>query len=591
MESKHSSGFAPACRPGPLVAKVKPLLLVAMASLLVAMISGSASADATQGRPSSLPDLVGDGVTMNTAAINAAIDHLAKNGGGTLSLPPGRYLTGAIYLKSCVTLHLENGAVIVGSTNLSDYPKNPPPFASQNLLYGRYSIICAIGQHDVAITGEGKIYGQGDHPNFNKQALRDRGWATQDAYLNRVYGLFFMGCRRVQVRNVTLQNLGYRTQLYLDCDDVMVDGMTVDNGKDDHNNDGLDVDGSRNVRISNCYVIAGDDGINLKSSYAACENVAISNCVVRSRCNGFKFGTASRGGFKNVSIANCSIYETGAAGIALQIVDGGVLDGVTVTNLSMNDVGAPLCIRLGNRGQAWIEGQGPAAPGILRNVVIRGITASVTARDGTMASSITGLPGHPVENVTISNVKITLKPGRGKVQLDAFQLKLLNDAKNRVERDFGNEVKRVTLPDVPEVPSDYPEYSMFGALPAYGFFCRHAKNVTFDHIDLDFETAECRSALAMQDVRGCTVDGLRAQSSPGSNPVVMLRDVTDAFLTRCVAQAGTPTFLRVEGDSDHISMRESDLSRAASAVSLESGLETRHIEVGSETAITPASGR
>jgi polygalacturonase len=591
MKSKPSSTFAPACRSGHLVTNLKPLLLGVMASLLVATMSSSASADTTQGRPSSLPDLVGDGVTLNTTALNAAIDHLAKNGGGTLSIPPGRYLTGTIYLKSCVTLHLENGAVIVGSTNLADYPRNPPPFPSQVLLYGRYSLICAIGQHDIAITGEGKIYGQGDHPNFNKKALQDRGWAQQDAYLHRPYGFYFVACRRVQVRNVTLQNLAYRTQLYLDCDDVVVDGMTVDNGKDDHNNDGLDVDGSRNVRISNCYVVAGDDGINLKSSYAACENITICNCVVHSLCNGFKFGTASRGGFKNVSIANCSIYETGAAGIALQIVDGGVLDGVTVANLSMNDVGAPLCIRLGNRGQEWIDGQGPATPGTLRNVVIRGITASVTARDGTMAASITGLPGHPVENVEISDVKITLKPGHGKVQLDAFQLKLLNDARNRVERDFGNEVKRVTLPDVPEVPSDYPEYSMFGALPAYGFFCRHVKNVTFDHIDLDFETAEYRSALAMQDVRGCTVDGLRAKSSPESNPVVMLRDVTDAFLTRCVAQAGTPTFLRVEGDSDHISILESDLARAAFAVSLESGLDKRHITVGPGTGITPAPGR
>jgi hypothetical protein len=562
-----------------------------MTSLFFALMSSSASADATQGKPPSLQDLVGDGVTLNTTAINVAIDHLSKNGGGTLSIPPGRYLTGTIYLKNCITLHLENGAVIVGSTNLADYPENQPPFPSTVLEYGRYSLIYAAGQHDIAITGEGRIDGQGSSPNFTKKDLRARGWSAQDVYMKRPFGLCFVGCRRVQVRNVTLQNTAFWTEDYLDCDDVVVDGVTVDNRKDDYNNDGIDVDGSRNVRISNCSFVAGDDGICLKSSYAVCENITVSNCVIRALCNGIKCGTASRGGFKNITIANCSIFETGAAGIALQIVDGGVLDGVTVTNISMNDVGTPIFIRLGNRAKAWIDGQKPASPGVMRNVVISGITATLATKGGTGASSISGLPGHPVENVTISHVKIALTPGFGKVPLDAFQLKFQNDAKNTVERDFGNEVKRVTLQDVPERPSDYPEFSMFGALPAYGFFCRHAKNLVFDDIDLEFETSEYRSALAMQDVRGCIVDGLRAQSSLGSNPVVMLRDVTDAFLTRCVAQAGTPTFLRVEGESDHISIRESDFSRAASALSLESGLETRHIKVGSETAVTPAAGR
>jgi polygalacturonase len=581
----------PVRRSGFPAATLTPLLLSAIAALVLVTASGCASSNVTQSERSSHPGFVPDGVTMNTAAINAAIVRLSEAGGGTLSFPPGRYLTGTIYLKSGVTLHLENGAVIVGSTNIADYPKNQPPFPSKTLEFGRYSLIYAGGQHDLAITGGGKIYGRGSSPNFTKKDLQVRGLSTEDVYQKRPFGLCFVGCRRVQVRNVTLQDTAFWTEDYLDCDDVVVDGVTVDNRKDDYNNDGIDVDGSRNVRISNCHIVAGDDGVCLKSSYAACENITVSNCVIRTLCNGFKCGTASRGGFKNISVANCTIFETGAAGIALEIVDGGVLDGVTVTNISMNDVGTPIFIRLGNRAKAWIDGQEPASPGILRNVVISAITATLATKDGTGASSISGLPGHPVENVTIRNVKIVLTPGYGKVPLDAFQLKFQTDAKKTVERDFGNEVKRVTLQDVPERPLDYPEFSMFGALPAYGFFCRHANNLTFDHINLGFDTAEYRSALAMQDVRGCIVDGLRAKSSPESNPVVLLRDVTDAMLTRCVAQAGTPTFLRVEGDSDHISILESDLSRAASAVSLESGLENRHIGVGPGTDVTRASGR
>lgn len=591
MKLKHSSAFAPARPPGLLFTNLQPLLLGAMASLLVAMMPGPAFADATQGRPASLQGLVSDGVTMNTAAINAAIDRLSEAGGGTLSIPPGRYLTGTIYLKSCVTLHLENGAVIVGSTNIADYPENQPPVPTKALEFGRYSLIYAAKQYDVAITGDGKIDGQGDSPSFNKKSLLARGWLPEDVYLKRPFGLCFVGCRHVQVRNVTLQNTAFWTQDYLDCDDVVVDGVTVDNLKYDCNNDGIDVDGSRVVRISNCFLVTGDDGIDFKSAYSACENITVENCIIHALCNGIKTGTASRGGFKNISIANCSFYQTGLAGIALEVVDGGVLDGFTVANLSMNDVGTPIFIRLGNRGKKWIDGQGPVSPGVLRNVVISGITATLSEKTGTLASSITGQPGYPVENITVSNVKITIKPGFGKVQLDPYQLQLQNNAKNAVEKNFGNEVKNVTLQQVPEKPSDYPEYSVFGALPAYGFFCRHANNLTFDNIDLSFEKADYRSALAFQDVHGLIIDGLRASSLPGSNPVLLFRDVTDAFLTGCVAEEGTPVFLGVNGDSDHISLGNSDLSRAASATSMESGLENRHIRVDSETDVKRVPGR
>ena len=551
-------------------------------------IASSSAADGTGQLLSTAPrGLVGDGTTLNTATINAAIDQLSQAGGGTLSFSPGRYLTGTIYLKSGVTLHLENGAVIVGSTNIADYPENPPPFPSKTLEYGRHSLIYASGQHDIAITGEGKIFGQGSDPNFTKKDLLARGLSAQDAYMKRPFGLCFVGCRRVQVRNVTLQNIAFWTQDYLDCDDVVIDGVTVDNRKDDYNNDGIDVDGSRSVRIANCNISAGDDGICLKSSYSPCENITVTNCVVSALCNGVKFGTASRGGFKNVAVANCAICETGLAGIALEIVDGGVLDGVTVANLTMNDVGTPIFIRLGNRSKAWIEPQGPASPGTLRNVNISGIVATLSAKNGTQACSITGLPGHPVENISISHVRIILTGGFGRVPLDAFQHKFQDDAQSMVERKFGGDIRQVTVQSVPERPADYPEYSMFGPLPAYGFFCRHAKNLAFDHIEMEFAPAELRSAFALHDVQGFLVDGLRAQSSPQSNPVVLLRDVRDAFLIHSIATAGTPVYLRVEGDSEQITLLESDLSRSTTAASIEAGLERRRVNVGDSPRAAP----
>jgi hypothetical protein len=264
---------------------------------------------------------------------------------------------------------------------------------------------------------------------------------------------------------------------------------------------------------------------------------------------------------------------------------------VTVSNLVMNDVSTPIFIRLGDRGQGWIDGQGRAAPGMIRNVAISNVTATVSARDGTMAASITGLPDHPVENVTLSQIRITLQPGHGKVPLDNFQLTRLNAARNRVEQEFGNDITRLKVQDVPERPADYPEYSMFGPLPAYGFFCRHVKGLMLDRVGLAPETAERRSALALHDVHGVTVCGWRSPTTPQSNPVFLFRDVTDALLTGCFAQAGTPAFLRVEGDSDHITLLGSDLSRAASVISLEDGLSKRHIRALSEPDVTPATGR
>jgi Glycosyl hydrolases family 28 len=525
---------------------------------------------------------VGDGVTMNTRAFNSVIDSISKRGGGALSIPPGRYLTGTIYLKSGVTLNLESGAEILGSTNLADYPKNPPPAPTTTLEFGQYSLIYAAGQHDIAITGEGKIYGQGSDSNFTKTFLIAHGWSATDAYLKRPYGLCFVGCRHVQVRNVTLENMAFWTEDYLDCDDVLVDGISVNNLKEDYNNDGIDLDGSRDVRISNCNFVAGDDAICLKSSYSMCENVAISNCVARSLCNGIKFGTASRVGFKNISISNCVIYETGLAGLALEIVDGGIMDGVTISNLTMDDVGTPIFIRLGNRAKKFLEDQPDIGIGTLKNIIISDITATVFEKNGTFACPISGLPDHPIENVRISNVNIALKNGYSNEHLDEFQHHNLNTTSQIIGKDLDNKIKSLTAQQVPENPADYPEYSMFGPLPAYGFFCRHVKNIFFNNVDLSFEKPEYRTAFICYDVHELNIDGLHAQSSMESNPLLLFRDVTDAFLSRCTAPDETPVFLRLEGNSDHILIFASDLSHAVSAISLEAGIQKDGVKIGKD---------
>ena len=487
---------------------------------------------------------VADGQTLNTAALNRLVAEASAAGGGTVYFPAGTYLTGTIFLQSGVTLRLDSGATILGSTDLADYPENPPPRKSSHLEFGRYALISADGQHDIALVGPGRIRGQGSHPNFTKKDLIARGWSKTDAYLKRPYGLSFVRCRRVTVQDVALEDIAFWCQHYLDCDDVVVHGVSVDSLKHDYNNDGIDIDSSRRVRVSDCHFRAGDDAICLKASYRDCEDITITNCTGTSYANGVKFGTASNGGFKNIAISNLVFDGVGAAGIALEIVDGGTMDGVALSNIVMRDVGSAIFIRLGNRGSRWIDEMEKPGIGTLRNVSIDHVVASVRGSDTRpLASSITGLPGHPVENVSLSNVRIV------------------------TERSHPRADAEIALAAVPEAEKGYPENGMFGPLPAYGLFVRHIHGLTLHNIELSFAGSDYRSALVAQDVEDLALDGFAARTLPESKPVVLLAGVKRATLTGVVARPGTATFLRVEDASEGVSVLGSDLAQARTPVS------------------------
>ncbi|MDD2762850.1 MAG: glycoside hydrolase family 28 protein [Opitutaceae bacterium] len=552
------------CDAPPIPSGVRRVFAGPGAAWLLFLATACVAAPPPSGRNIAEAGAVADGKTPNTAVINRVIDEAAAAGGGVVYVPPGVYLTGTIYLKSRVTLHLENGAVLLGSTDLQDYPENPAPtptdtleFRRYRLIYpaslefGRHSLVHADGQHDVAIVGEGCIDGQGNHTNFTKKDLEARGVSPRDAYLKRPYGLCFVRCTGVQVRGITLRNLAFWSQDYLDCDGVLVDGVTVDSKKFDYNNDGIDIDGSRHVRVTNCYFNVGDDAICLKASYRDCEDVLVTNCVCSSLANGIKFGTASNGGFKNIAISNITMDGINAAGLALEIVDGGTMDGVAVSNIAMNRVGAALFVRLGDRGSQWMtkvdsDGQ-PNTVGILRNVSIDNIVANLGSNDPRpFAASITGLPGHPVEHVSISNVRIVSHHPHTLAEADG-----------------------IDPAAIPEQAGEYPEYSMFGPLPAYGLYIRHARGVTLRNIDVRFSTADYRSALVADDVQDLDVDDWKSRVQPGSRPVILLRNVKGARLRGGAAPAGTGTYLRVEGDSADIFLTGTDLAHAETAVALD----------------------
>ena len=399
-----------------------------------------------------------DGAQLATKAIQAAVDACAKAGGGRVYFPPGRYLSGTVFLKTGVALELEAGAVLLGSKNLADYPDAIPAFRSYTDTYTRKSLIYAEKVDNVAILGRGRIDGQGA--------------AFKGPYLVRPYMIRMIECRNILIQDVTIVDSPMWVQHYLACDDVVIRGIKV-SSRVNANNDGIDIDCSQRVRISDCDIDSGDDAIVLKSTASRpTRDVVVSNCTLTTFCNALKLGTESNGGFENIAVSNCTIFDTRLAGIAVEMVDGGVLDRVSFSNIVMNKVGAPIFVRLGNRARPFVEGGPKPGMGKLRNLSISNVQATGAGKTG---CSITGLPGYPAENITLDNIRLSFVGGGTAA-----------DAQRKIE----------------EFADKYPEYRMFGTLPAYGFFCRHARNLTLRNVETRFETPEARLGLVSDDVEG-----------------------------------------------------------------------------------------
>lgn len=427
-----------------------------------------------------------DGKTLTTRGIQKAIDDCAKEGGGIISLPAGEYLTGTLVLKENVTLNLEEGAKILGSKSITDYPDKGR----------RKALVFAEKVNNISITGKGEIDGNGAAFNQGNDAP------------NRPTLVLLLDCNKVKVNGVKLSNSGFWTFRFVRCDGVDISKVYVE-GHANWNNDGFDIE-SRNVTISDCVLDTDDDAICFKSEdpdYVV-ENITVKNCNLSSNCNYIKFGTASAGGFRNIRVSDCILHKcsksllrfwekrvpgvtdpiTGIAGMALEVVDGGFMEDVVISNLTMEDVQTPIFIRLGKRKVADNS--------YLKDIVIKDIVASSVSY---VASSITGVPGLRVENVEIKNVDFKLKGG-GKV------------ADSKVE--------------VPEKETAYPENRMFGImLPAYGFYVRHAENISFDNVKLStFGTKEERHAVFADDVNGLKFTNVKFQSPESELALIQLKD-------------------------------------------------------------------
>jgi polygalacturonase len=411
-----------------------------------------------------------DGKTLNTQIIQQSIDACYSRGGGTVVIPGGIFMTGSLTLKDHVNLHLENNATLLASTDIADFPGDQTS----------KSLILIDQVEGVTLSGEGTVDGRGDA--FN----------VAEAAPDRPFLVLVRDSKNVRIEDVSLRNSAFWTLKLLGNQMVRIHKVNIYSHVN-YNNDGIDID-SKDVIISDCYVDTDDDALCFKSDrLSICENITVTNCILASNCNFIKMGTSSFGGFRNISISNCVLRPasesnirfwnktiigitdsiTGISGIALEVVDGGFMDQVTITNISMEGVQTPIFIRLGNRRNPM---------GSLKNVIISNIIATTHSL---IPSSITALPGFQVENIVLRDMIIQCKGGGSE-----------------------KEIKR----EIPEMEKAYPENRMFGySLPAYGLYIRHARNITLDNLRFALLNPDDRVAVWLEDAHDIDIRSLKTK--------------------------------------------------------------------------------
>jgi len=487
----------------------------------------------------------GDGKALDSDAVNKTIDAAVAKGGGTVFFPAGTYLCFSIRLKSNITIYLDNGSTILAAdpaVHKGKYDQWEPNEFDMYQDFGhshwKNSLMWGIGIENFAIIGQGRIDGQGlsrrspgprrprsvgETPTSMANNVSPLG---ETSPLSEMDGLGTKAIALKLSRNITLRDFTIFRAGHFALLATGVDNLTIDNLRVDTNRDGFDIDASRNVRISNVYVnTPNDDAIVLKSSYAlgfarATENVTITNSQVsgfdlgtmldgtfkttqelapdKDRVTGrIKLGTESNGGFRNIAISNINFVH--CRGLAIETVDGGNIEDISVSNITMRDITtAPIFIRLGKRQRAP-DGTQVAK---VKRIIIDNVIVSGAHHE--FASIIAGLAESPVEDVRLSNIRIHYNGGGRKA-------------------DAGRAV--------PENEKNYPEPSMFGVTPSYGFYVRHAKGVTFDNVEVSFANDDERPAFFLDDVKNVEFFRTAAQLSPEATMFV-LRNVAEFSLAQ-----------------------------------------------------------
>lgn len=478
--------------------------------------------------------LTGDGETMNTRALQNLIDLAARNGGGILFFPPGNFITGTFELKSNVQIYLSPGCVITGSSNQKDYT--------------RECLVYAADAENFSICGEGTINGNGE--SFWKEYMLGNvtfeEWKVNNWRPERM--MLFEGCSNVLLNGVTIENSPAWTIHPVDCNRVKITGVTILNGiyeKDGPNTDGINPDGCSNVMIADCYLQCGDDCIVLKvtdrSETKVCRDVVVTNCTLISTETALKIGTETNGSFHNICFSNCTVYDSGGA-LGLIMRDGGLIDGLTVSNISVHSQKV-------SHGQGifiWSHRRNESTPwGMIRNVIISDMIITCGG-----AIFISGAKEQFIEHITLNNIRVTLTGGRKK--------------------------KSHKQPEEP--------FFVFGHHTApVDIYCRYVNQLKLRNISYNWGKADDESlgsAIRCRSVNGVEIDAFWGRQSLNSDAaVISLVKVSDAFIHNCFAPAYTGLVLQIDDTTHNVTVIGNDFGHAKKLIKEPPARENEFYEV------------
>jgi len=428
---------------------------------------------------------INDGMQLTTSQLQKAIDSCARSGAGRLFFPEGIYLTGTLILRSGVHLELSEHAKILGSTNEKDYLEINPAYKNNTDRQVDKSLLYAEKVNGISLTGKGTIDFQGTAPVYLHTGNNDP---------RRPFGIRFVSCQNIYVSGLLLLNSPQWLQHYLDCENLMVENINVFNHAH-QNNDGIDIDGCRNVYMRNCRVDSDDDAICLKSNGPSpCENVLIENCIASSHCNALKLGTETTGGFRNIIYRNCKVVpsvtglhfvngtSTTQTAITLIITDGGLMENVWFDHIEAENCVTPIFVTLGNRSRKHTEGVPTPGIGTMRNIRLSNIKATGA---GPNTSSVTGLDtAYCIQNIVLENISIELThPGTAETW--KIDMKKLLQKKKPL----------------------YPSPHVWGPLPSYGLYCRYVTGLRLINVQFRLNCQDPRESLLLEDCKDVKQSG------------------------------------------------------------------------------------
>lgn len=430
----------------------------------------------------------GDGLTLDTRSIQNAIDDCSSSGGGIVELNRGIFLSGTIFLKSNVSLSIEQGAVLLGSEDVKDYSdisSSYPTYAGDSLT--SKALIYAEDVENISITGLGIIDGNGE--KLDKRKSKTEYLSPSFKYRPRI--IYFQGIRNLRIYDITLKNSGSWVQTYQRCENMIIDRLTVNSRENPdisnpvrhyavahRNTDGLDIVDCQNVHISNSFINSGDDAICIKSFSpdGHCRNIVVNNCIVSSNASGIKIGTETSGKIEDIIIQNCVVYDTRGEGIGIMTVDGAKIERVNISNITLRNIkrGA-IFIRLGTRNRTYGNNREINNPS-LKDIIIENIQGTQISKLG---CSITGLETYRPERIILRNINLEFDGG---------------------VMDYDKHYK------VPELANGYPKGDMFGdKLPAYGFYIRHVDKIVLENTNLHLKEKDIRPAVLCEDVKNIRI--------------------------------------------------------------------------------------